>query len=194
MTITETETVLTERLTRLASYAPESPTVEFSGLPLARVTEAPRRRAPAWAVAAGVAVAIGGTAISLAAINASNHTNHARTVPAPSADSAHLLTIEVHNFFFSDASHRPTANFNVPAWPTAVQFEGDGSTYDLAFADPTPVQLEGWDHKLSASHRSAKTAFLFVEGHVYTVFCKIPGHRQAGLEATITVGPPAQAK
>lgn len=30
----------------------------------------------------------------------------------------------------------------------------------------------------------------FVEGRTYTIYCKLPGHRSSGMEATVTVGPP----
>lgn len=192
MTTTETETMLVERLSRLADYAPARPTVEFSDLPMARVTEASHRRAPVWAVAAGVAVVLGaGTIAALTPGPGSNPTRHAHTLgPAgtamptePTAPAVHALTIAATDF------HYQVNNFKVPAGVTEINLVSNEGSHTLRFAEP---ELSYVALTAPAGRTSVKVDL--VEGHVYTIFCAIAGHRQSGMEATITVGPPAQAK
>ena len=186
MTTTETETMLTERLARLASYAPALPTVEFSDLPLVRVIEAPRRRAPVWAVAAGVAVVLGAGTIAIVTLApGSDDAGRAHTVASNPTPVVHPLTVEAHNFYFSDESHQQTTNFNVPAGITEITFVSAEGSHTLAFAEPEFSSVA-----LSAPDGRSSVKVDLVEGHVYTIFDTIPGHRQSGMEATITVGPP----
>ena len=185
MSMTDIETRLTERLAQLANYAPDEPTADFSAVvPLARVREMPKRRVPTWAMAAGVAVIVGGSALALATLTTdSDHRQEVvgrSVVPSP----VHHLTITASNFQYQ------AKNFDVPAGITEITFVTTEGSHTLVFAEPELSYV----HLAAPEGRNTVKVDL-VEGRVYTIFDTIVGHRALGMEATITVGPPVdQAK
>ena len=186
MTMTDIETRLTDRLGQLASYAPEEPTVEFSAVQLARVHEIPNRRAPVWAVAAGVALVVStGATATLMLLPDSHDAGKPGSVPSQPAPIVHPLTIEAHDFFYSDASHLQTKNFTVPAGITEITFVSTEGSHTLAFAEPDLSYVH-----LSAPEGRNVAKVELAEGRVYTIYDTNSGHRALGMAATITVGAP----
>lgn len=76
-------------------------------------------------------------------------------------------------------------NFDVPAGINLLKYVDKGGTHTLVFADNAQPGLElQVPQGLSASKVELK------QGVAYTIYCTVPGHRTAGMEATITVGAP----
>jgi hypothetical protein len=76
-------------------------------------------------------------------------------------------------------------SFNVPAGINLIKYGDKGGTHTLVF-DGTEVP--GFELNVPTGKNAAKVKL--VQGRTYTVFCTIPGHRQAGMQASIIVGPP----
>ena len=79
-------------------------------------------------------------------------------------------------------------SFNVPAGVNLIKYVDKGGTHTLVF-DGTEVP--GFQLNVPAGQNAAKVDLK--QGQTYTVFCTIPGHRQAGMQASIIVGPPGGA-
>jgi plastocyanin len=77
-------------------------------------------------------------------------------------------------------------SFNVPAGINLIKYIDKGGTHTLVF-DGTEVP--GFELNVPTGQNAAKVDLK--QGKTYTVFCTIPGHRQAGMQASIIVGPPA---
>ncbi len=76
-------------------------------------------------------------------------------------------------------------SFNVPAGINLIKYIDKGGTHTLVF-DGTEVP--GFILHVPVGQNAAKVEL--TQGKTYTVFCTIPGHRAAGMEATIVVGAP----
>jgi plastocyanin len=76
-------------------------------------------------------------------------------------------------------------SFNVPAGINLIKYNDQGGTHTLVF-DGTEVP--GFELNVPNGQNAAKVELK--QGQTYTVFCTIPGHRQAGMQASIIVGPP----
>jgi uncharacterized cupredoxin-like copper-binding protein len=76
-------------------------------------------------------------------------------------------------------------SFNVPAGVNLIHYVDKGGTHTLVF-DGTEVP--GFMLNIPNGVNSAKVDLK--QGQTYTVFCTIPGHRAAGMQATIVVGAP----
>ncbi len=69
--------------------------------------------------------------------------------------------------------------------PLAVTFENEGTTgHDYTVHDANGEQVEGGHSYADAGERA--TLVVTLEPGTYQVWCTIAGHRQAGMEATIT--------
>jgi uncharacterized cupredoxin-like copper-binding protein len=96
----------------------------------------------------------------------------------PTGPAVNTLTVEASDFHFQ------AKNFDVPAGINQVKYVAIEGSHTLAFAEPQ-FSYVNLSSPGSGSNQSKAT---FVEGQKYTIYCTIPGHRAAGMEATITVG------
>jgi plastocyanin len=81
--------------------------------------------------------------------------------------------------------HFQAKNFDVPAGVNLIKYIDKGGTHTLVF-DGTEVP--GFELQVPNGQNAAKVDLK--QGQSYTIYCTIPGHRQAGMQATITVGAP----
>jgi plastocyanin len=80
-------------------------------------------------------------------------------------------------------------SFTVPAGINQINYIDKGGSHTLVFADP---KLDYFNLAIPAGPTKGKVQL--VAGTDYTVYCTIPGHRAAGMQATIHVtagAPPA---
>jgi plastocyanin len=75
--------------------------------------------------------------------------------------------------------------FSVPAGIIEIVYNDLGGTHTLLFTDP---KYSGFQ---LAVPRGPKTGKVEIEPGAYTIYCNIPGHRAAGMEAAVNVGPAA---
>jgi len=72
--------------------------------------------------------------------------------------------------------------FTVGAGIREVHYLDKGGTHTLVFENAFP----GFELRVPTGVNQLKVDFQ--EGKTYTIYCTIPGHREAGMEATVTVG------
>lgn len=82
----------------------------------------------------------------------------------------------------------PTLKFQATQFPTVagineIKYVDKGGTHTLVFEDPA---FRGF--KLAVSGTGDDSGKVDLEPGNYVVYCDVPGHRAAGMEATITVG------
>jgi plastocyanin len=73
--------------------------------------------------------------------------------------------------------------FSVPAGIIQINYIDQGGTHTLVFQEP---QFSGF---LLAVPQGPKTGKVDLKPGSYTIYCTIPGHRQAGMQATVNVSP-----
>jgi plastocyanin len=78
------------------------------------------------------------------------------------------------------------ADFTVPAGIIQVNYIQVGGTHTLVFTDP---QYSGFQLAVPSGPRSGKVE---LQPGNYTIYCTIPGHRAAGMQANVTVTPAAE--
>jgi plastocyanin len=74
-------------------------------------------------------------------------------------------------------------DFTVPAGIVQINYIDLGGTHTLVFDNP---KLSGFELSVPQGPTSGKVE---LQPGTYTIYCTIPGHRQAGEQATITVTP-----
>ena len=86
-----------------------------------------------------------------------------------------------------DASnfHFQADNFDVPAGIVEIKYVSLEGSHTLAFDEP---QFSYVNLSVPSGKDAAKIEA--VQGQKYTIYCTLPGHRTAGMQATITVGAP----
>ncbi len=97
----------------------------------------------------------------------------------PTAKADNTLQVDASNFQFQ------AKNFDVPAGVLELKYVSLEGSHTLAFDDPQFSYVG-----LSVPGGKDATKIQAVQGQKYTIYCTLPGHRAAGMEATITVGPP----
>jgi plastocyanin len=86
------------------------------------------------------------------------------------------LDIKGGNFFFDPK------NSDAPAGVDAIKLESEGGQHTLVFDNG---KVPGF--KLEAGSGESDELKVDLKAGKYTIFCDIPGHREAGMEGTITV-------
>ena len=72
--------------------------------------------------------------------------------------------------------------FSVPAGIIQINYNDLGGSHTLLFTDP---KLSGFQ---LAVPQGPKTGKVNLQPGAYTIYCSIPGHRAAGMQATVNVG------
>jgi plastocyanin len=75
------------------------------------------------------------------------------------------------------------SDFTVPAGIVRINYINRGGTHTLVFDNPS---LSGFQLAVPQGPASGKVQ---LQPGTYIIYCTIPGHRQAGEQATITVTP-----
>jgi uncharacterized cupredoxin-like copper-binding protein len=94
----------------------------------------------------------------------------------PKGAAQTTLDIKGGNFFFDPE------NAEVPAGIVAIKMESEGGLHTLVFDDD---KVPGF--KLEAGSGESDELKVDLKPGRYTIYCDIPGHREGGMEGTITV-------
>jgi plastocyanin len=94
----------------------------------------------------------------------------------PTGPAQTTLDIKGGNFFFDPK------NSDAPAGVDAIKMESEGGLHTLVFDGG---KVPGF--KLEASSGESDELKANLKPGKYTIYCDIPGHREAGMEGTITV-------
>jgi len=86
-----------------------------------------------------------------------------------------------------DVEALPSLSFQATEFTTAagvnqINYIDGGGTHTLVFSDP---KLSGFELKVP---QGPKTGKVDLKPGTYTIYCTIPGHRAAGMQATVNVG------
>jgi plastocyanin len=93
----------------------------------------------------------------------------------PKGPAQTTLDIKGGNFFFDPK------NSDVPAGVDAIKLESEGGQHTLVFDGG---KVAGF--KLEAGSGKSDELKVDLKPGKYTIFCDIPGHREQGMEGTIT--------
>ena len=93
----------------------------------------------------------------------------------PKGPAQTTLDIKGGNFFFDPK------NSDAPAGVDAIKLESEGGQHTLVFDGG---KVPGF--KLQASSGKSDELKVDLKPGKYTIYCDIPGHREAGMEGTIT--------
>jgi uncharacterized cupredoxin-like copper-binding protein len=110
------------------------------------------------------------------ALGAAEDKKEASAEPTAAADNT--LQVDASNFHFQ------SDNFDEPAGVLEIKYVSNEGSHTLAFDDPQFSYVS-----LAAPGGKNATKITAVEGQKYTIYCTLPGHRTAGMHATITIGP-----
>jgi len=100
----------------------------------------------------------------------------AEAVGPPNGPAINTLEVDASNFQFQ------AKNFDVPAGINDIKYRSLEGSHTLAFDQPELSYFH-----LAQPGGQAEEKVDLVAGKSYTIYCTIPGHRAAGMEATITV-------
>ena len=94
----------------------------------------------------------------------------------PRGPAQETVTVKGGNFFFDPS------NVEAPAGVSALKLESEGGLHDLVFDNGKVPNF-----RLEASSGNSDELKVDLEPGEYTIYCDIPGHREGGMEGTITV-------
>ena len=94
----------------------------------------------------------------------------------PKGPAQETITVKGGNFFFDPS------NIEAPAGISALTLESEGGLHDLVFDNGKVPNF-----RLEASSGQSDELKVDLEPGEYTIYCDIPGHREGGMEGTITV-------
>jgi plastocyanin len=94
----------------------------------------------------------------------------------PKGPAQKTLDIKGGNFFFDPKSS------DAPAGVDAIKLESEGGQHTLVFDGG---KVPGF--KLEASSGKSDELKVNLKPGKYTIYCDIPGHREGGMEGTLTV-------
>jgi plastocyanin len=94
----------------------------------------------------------------------------------PKGPAQQTLDIKGGNFFFDPK------NSDAPAGVDAIKLESEGGQHTLVFDGG---KVPGF--KLQAGSGKSDELKVDLKPGKYTIYCDLPGHREAGMEGTITV-------
>lgn len=130
------------------------------------------------AVPAVVVAAIGLTACG--GSDSTAETSAADPAPAPAAGSGGTVKISAE----PDQLAFTKTNITAPAGTDTIEFDNPSATgHNVEIEDASGAEVGGTD--TISSGKTSTTADL--QPGTYTFFCSVPGHREAGMEGTITV-------
>jgi uncharacterized cupredoxin-like copper-binding protein len=127
----------------------------------------------AWRVTQVFAIAVGVTAL-VAACGGGGGGGSSYKEPKGPAQTT--LDIKGGNFFFDPKDSE------APAGIDEIKMESEGGLHTLVFDDG---KVPGF--KVEASSGNSDELKVDLKPGKYTIYCDIPGHREAGMEGTITV-------
>lgn len=94
---------------------------------------------------------------------------------APKGPATATLSIKAGNFFF-DPNH-PTVAHGI----VQIDLQSENGIHDLVF-----TKVPGFDLEVDGTGSQASSKIDLKPG-TYTFYCSLPGHRQQGMEGTLTV-------
>jgi plastocyanin len=94
----------------------------------------------------------------------------------PRGPAQETITVKGGNFFFDPKQ------IEAPAGISALELESEGGLHDLVFDNG---KVPGF--RLEASSGNSDELKVDLKSGEYTIYCDIPGHREGGMEGTITV-------
>jgi uncharacterized cupredoxin-like copper-binding protein len=97
----------------------------------------------------------------------------------PTGKADNTLTVDASNFHFQ------ATNFDEPAGILEIKYVSLEGSHTLAFDEPQFSYVG-----LAVPGGKDTTKIEAVQGQKYTIYCTLPGHRAAGMQATITIGAP----
>ncbi len=124
-----------------------------------------------WGRPAAVAVA---AMVGLAACGGSGGGGSSYKQPKGAAQTT--IAVSGHNFAFDPSS------ISAPAGIDAIKFNSTEALHTFVFAGG---KVPGF--KLEASSGNSEQLKVNLKPGKYTFYCDIPGHREAGMEGTLTV-------
>jgi plastocyanin len=105
------------------------------------------------------------------------------TTTAPAGGAGGGSTVAISTPSGSDLAYEQS-DVNAKAGPVTIDFDNQQSTpHDVKVEDSAGEELGGTD--LISS--STANATVDLQPGSYTFFCSVPGHREAGMEGTLTV-------
>ncbi len=141
------------------------------------ISASPRLRTSSLALALAGAM----TLLLSAGLVTLGHSEEKKGGPASAAPTGPAVnTLEVQAL---PALTFQAKDFSVPAGINQIDYVDKGGTHTLVFTDP---KLSYFELKVPGGPTTGKAGL--EAGKQYTVYCSIPGHRAAGMEAKITVG------
>lgn len=123
---------------------------------------------------AGVALAVVGLTVGLTACGGGGDSGGSAYKP-PTGPSTETIAIDGGNFYF-----KPDAITATPGIAT-IKLTSQGGEHDLVFDGA----YSGFQVEVSGG--STDSQKIDLKPGKYTFYCNFPGHRQAGMEGTLTV-------